>query len=364
MLLYQIGITLIPGIGDINAKKLIAYYGSARSVFIEKTSVLSKIPGIGRTIIRSITNQDVLRIAERELKFIQQHNIKPYYFLDDEYPERLKHCVDSPVMLYSLGDANLNTEKIISIVGTRKATAYGREICEQIISGLSPLKPLIVSGLAYGIDTCSHRISLKYSLPTVGVLAHGLDRIYPGQNKALAKKMVNQGGLLTDFISETNPDRENFPKRNRIIAGLCDALIVVESAISGGALITANIATSYSRDVLAIPGKLGDKFSEGCNYLIKTNKAALAQSSQDIIEMMNWDKKENSLKPKQLNFFREFTDEEKVIYKIIKDNGSSGIDNIVIKSGLSATQAASVLLNMEFEGIIINLPGKVFKIST
>jgi DNA processing protein len=360
LLIYQIGITLIPGIGDVNGKKLISYCGSAEAVFREKKRNLLKIPGIGQSTVNSIVSQKVLERAEQEIVFIEKFGIKPLYFLDKEYPGRLKHCIDSPILLYFMGNADLNAERIVSVVGTRRASDYGKEYCDKIIEGLSDVNVLVVSGLAYGIDTQAHKAALHHNLPTVGVLGHGLDRIYPYANKSMAEKMINQGGLLTDFISKTNPDRENFPKRNRIVAGLCDALIVVETAMKGGALITANIANSYNRDVFAVPGKLGDKFSEGCNFLIKTNKAALIQSADDIKYIMQWDLLDRKA-PKQRKLLIELTPEEEKVVNVIKNDKEVSIDYIVSQSGLSNSKVASALLNLEFEGVVKSLPGKMYK---
>lgn len=361
MLIYQIGITLIPGIGDINGKKLISYCGGAEAVFKESKKNLLKIPGIGNSTVQSILSQKILERAESEIKFIEKFGITPLFFSEKEYPQRLKHCEDGPLMLYYKGNADLNTERIVGIVGTRRATEYGKEMCDNIVEGLTDLNVLIISGLAYGIDTHAHKAALNNNLQTVGVLAHGLDRIYPYANRSLAEKMVQNGGLLTDFKSKTNPDRENFPKRNRIIAGLIDALIVTESAARGGALITANIANSYNRDVFAIPGKVGDKHSEGCNFLIKTNKAALAQSAEDIKYIMRWELSSDK-QAKQKKLFIELTEEEEIIINILKENSESGIDYIVHKSGLSNSKVAAILLNLEFEGLVKSLPGKIYKI--
>jgi len=319
-----------------------------------------KIPGIGQSTVNSIISQKVLERAEQEMEFIEKFGIKPLYFLDKDYPSRLKHCIDSPILLYFLGNADLNAEHIVSVVGTRRASEYGKEYCDKIIEGLSDINVLVVSGLAYGIDTQAHKAALQNNLQTVGVLGHGLDRIYPYANKSLAEKMMDNGGLLTDFISKTNPDRENFPKRNRIVAGLCDALIVVETAMKGGALITANIANSYNRDVFAVPGKLGDKFSEGCNFLIKTNKAALIQSADDIKYIMQWDLVDRKA-PKQRKLLIEFSPEEEKVVNVIKNSKEVSIDYIVSQSGLSNSKVASALLNLEFEGVVKSLPGKMYK---
>ena len=362
MLLYQIGITLIPGVGDINGRKLISYCGSVEAVFKEKKTALLKIPGIGSSTVNSIVSQSVLKRAEEEIVFIEKHRISPLFYLDKSFPRRLNHCADAPLMVYYKGNADLNSEKTVSIVGTRRSTDYGRHICNEIIEELATLDILVVSGLAYGIDTCAHKAALKNELNTIGVLAHGLDRLYPADNRNLAKEMGKQGGLITEFLSNTNPERENFPKRNRIIAGLADATIVVESAARGGALITAGIANSYNRDVFAVPGKLHSKYSEGCNMLIKTNRAALMQSAADVILMMQW--QPESKKPaKQRKLFVELTPDQEKIVEILKENEETHIDDIAIKSSFTGSKIAAVLLNLEFEGIVSSLPGKMYRLN-
>ncbi len=362
MLVYQIGITLIPGVGDVNGKKLISYCGSAEAVFREKKKALLKIPGIGENTVNSIVNQDVLDRAEEEVAFVEKFNIRTLFFTDIGYPKRLKHCIDSPMLLYYKGNADLNAHKIIGLVGTRRATEYGKEICSKLVEDLSYLKVLIVSGLAYGIDARAHQAALQNGLETLGVLAHGLDRIYPQAHKPMAEKMIRSGGLITEFLSKTNPDRENFPKRNRIIAGIIDALVVVESAIKGGALITANIANSYDRDVFAVPGKLSDKFSEGCNFLIKTNKAALIQSAKDIEYIMQWEEQAKDLS-RQHKLFEELSPEEERIMKLINEKDEVSIDYLVLQSQQSSSKIAAILLNLEFKGMVKSLPGKMYKSS-
>jgi DNA processing protein len=362
MLLYQIAITLIPGIGDVLGKKLISYCGNPESIFREPKKMLRKIPRISDKLISAIGNKDLLNRAEKELRFIEKYRIKPLYFQDKDYPSRLKNCVDSPILLYYKGKAEMNIPKVIGIVGTRSATDYGKEICNKIILELVDHKVMIVSGLAYGIDSCAHRAAIAAGLPTVGVLGHGLDRIYPFQNKGLAEKMIHYGGLLTDFISETKPDRENFPQRNRIIAGLCDAIVVVEAAKKGGALITADIANSYNRDVFAVPGKIGDLFSEGSNFLIKINKAALIQSGEDIKYMMGWDTPKPGKTHQQRKLFIEMTPEEEIIVNVLSNQGETCIDELTIKSGLSMSKCSAALLNLEFEGVIKSLPGKMYSL--
>jgi DNA processing protein len=360
LLLYQIALTLVPGVGDIGAKKLVAYCGSAEAVFKEKRKNLIKIPGLGETTANAIVSSSVLDRAAKEIDYTGKHNIKPLFFLDRDYPFRLKNCIDGPVLIYYKGSADLNSSRILGVVGTRRATIYGKDMCRDLIREITMPGLLVVSGLAYGIDTYAHKSALENQMPTVAVLAHGLDRIYPDQNRGLAEKMIRNGGLLTDFMSETNPDRENFPKRNRIIAGLCDALVVVETAKRGGAMITANIANSYNRDVFAFPGKTTDNWSEGCNFLIKTNKAALIQSAEDIRYIMQWEDKAMAKPGRQKQLFREFTPKEEIVMKILEVNKVVSFDYLVIESKLTASKIAAILLNLEFDGIVKNLPGKMF----
>jgi len=362
-LLYKIGITLIPGIGDINAKKIIAYCGGVEAVFKEKKKALLKIPGVGLTLADSIVKHNVLSRAEKEITFINKYKITPLFFLDKGYPERLKHCADSPVMLYFKGNSDLNSHKIIGVVGTRNATDYGKKICREIIEHLALYGVLIVSGLAYGIDIHAHRAALNFGLSTVGVLGHGFDRLYPAAHKITAEKMLKQGGLITEFISNTMFIPENFPKRNRIVAGMVDAVLVIEAAKEGGALITADIANGYNRDVFAVPGRIGDHFSEGCNNFIKTNKAALIGSAGDIIYFMGWkeqkDKKSENI---QKQLFTELSEDEKKIVDILNGAGSMSVDMISINVNMQTSKVAAILINLEFLGIIKCLPGKIYKL--
>jgi len=362
-LLYQIALTLVPGIGDVLGKKLVSICGSAEAVFREQRRMLSKIPRINHSILDALGDKTIFERAEKEVYFVERYKIKTLFFLDKEFPFRLKNCFDGPILLYFKGNANLNNPKVIGIVGTRNATDYGKEICRSLIDGLQPEEVLIVSGLAYGIDSCAHRCSLEKGMETVGVLGHGLDRIYPYMNKGLAERMIRNGGLLTDFTSGTKPDRENFPSRNRIIAGLCDALIVVEAARKGGALITAGIANSYNRDVFAVPGRIGDLYSEGTNFLIKSNKAALIQSTGDIKYMMGWDVPDKHPSSGQRKIFIELTEEEKIIVGILTSAGKTGIDELAILAGISMSKVSVALINLEFEGVVKSLPGKVYELT-
>lgn len=362
-MLYKIALTLLPGVGGVGARKLLAHTKSAEGVFREKKSTLAKIQGIRESNLEVFndTSEYIIR-AEEELEFIEKHNIKPYFLTDDDYPYRLKQCSDSPLMIYTTGNADLNSKYVLSVVGTRKATEYGREMCDKIIKGLADLGVLIVSGLAYGVDTAAHKCAIDASLPTVGVLAHGLDRIYPFANVQLAQQMNENGGLITEYVSKTEPDRENFPMRNRIIAGLADATIVIEASSKGGALITADISNSYNRDVFAVPGRIGDTYSEGCNNLIKTNRAALLQKAEDIMYIMGWDSKPIKPQPVQRKLFINLNPEQESLIKILEQDGECSIDHLSVKSTLSPSKVANALLSLEFEGLIKTLPGKIYKI--
>jgi DNA processing protein len=360
---YQIGLTLIEGIGDINAKNLLAYCGSAREVFKQKKAHLQKIPGIGDFLANSIVgSKDVLLRAEEEIEFIHKYSIKPIFFTDEDYPARLKFCSDGPILLYYKGNADLNSEKIIGVVGTRKPSDYGKQKTTELINELSSTGALIISGLAYGVDVYAHKAALDNDLDTVGVLAHGLDRIYPQLHDKIAKRMINQGGLLTDFMSGTNPDAVNFPKRNRIVAGLCDALVVVESKRTGGSLITATIANSYNKDVFAFPGRAGDSLAEGCNGLIKRNRAALIENAADLLYAMQWleeDKKANQ--SKQIPLQLDLSEDEKKIIQLFSSKKSIHMDEICQTTGLAISSVSALLLQLEFSNLIKSKPGKLFE---
>ncbi len=360
---YKIALTLIPNIGDILAKRLVAYCGSIQGVFEEKKSSLQKIPGIGSFHADDIVNHTIFDRAEEELIFIEKNNITPLFYLDNNYPKRLTYCEDSPVMLYYKGNANLNSEKIISIVGTRDATEYGKKLCEKLIADLAGHSVLIVSGLAYGIDICAHKAALDNKLSTVCTLAHGLDRIYPAIHRSTAEKMVENGGWLTDFTSKTVPDRENFPRRNRIVAGISDATIVIESKKSGGSLITADIANSYNRDVFAFPGRIDDVCSEGCNNLIKQNKAALIQSAADLVYILGWEQTKNMKAPQQKKLFLELSNDEELLVNALKENESVTIDELCFASKLPMSKVSALLLTLEFSGIVKSFPGKAYRLN-
>jgi len=359
---HLIALTLIPGIGHTNAKKLIVWAGDAEAIFKEPRSRLMKIPGMAKILGDGVNMKALLLRAEKEIHFIRNSKITPlYYYDDDHYPWRLKHCADSPLLLYFKGNEEFREKRTLAIVGTRKSTSYGRRICEEIINDFGSDEVLIISGMAYGIDTCAHRKALSSGLSTLGVLAHGLDRIYPNENRNMARKMLSQGGLITEFMSDTKPDRENFPKRNRIIAGLSDAVLVVESATKGGAVITANIANSYNRDVFAVPGRTSDEYSDGCHLLIRRNIAALARTADDIRYSMGWERRAEKKKSNE-EILKRYAGEEKAILSIILKKEQASVDEIVLISGLGASRSASVLLKLEFEGVISGMPGKMYEI--
>jgi DNA processing protein len=358
---YTLALSLIPGIGPVNARSLISYCGSPAQVFKTKKHLLLKIPGIGESTADAIVHHNPFKRAEEEIKFSEQKKITVLNFLDNNYPNRLKQCVDAPLLLFYTGNADLNAEKVLGIVGTRNATDYGRNICEDLIEDLIDLNILIISGLAYGIDIAVHKACVKRNIPNIGVLGHGLDRIYPSVHKDTAKRMIENGGLLTEFLSGSQPDRQNFPRRNRIVAGLIDALVLVETADDGGALITATIADSYNKDVFAYPGNIHNKYSKGCNLLIKTNRAALVENANDILDMLRW--KETQIKPKvQRELFIELSDEERLIYDMMKKFEELSIDQLTAQLSITPGTLANALLNLEFQGIVSALPGKRYKL--
>jgi DNA processing protein len=362
---YQIGLTLIEGIGDVNAKSLLAYCGSAAEVFKQKEAQLLKIPGIGSMWAKSIVkSKDVLKRAEEEIKFIEKYNITPLFFTDENYPTRLKYCSDSPVLMYYKGKADLNSEKIIAVVGTRKPSEYGKEKTQEFVAELKDTGAIIISGLAYGVDVLAHKTALDNGLDTVGVVAHGLDRIYPQLHDKVAKRMIAQGGILTDFMSGTNPDAVNFPKRNRIVAGLCDALVVIESKRGGGSLITATIANSYNKDVFAFPGRAGDVLAEGCNGLIKQNRAVLVENAADLLYAMQW--QDIGKKPKaskQIPLLLNLSDDEKKIMDVFSKKPSLHIDEICQTTEFTISKISALLLQLEFSNIINSRPGKMYELA-
>ena len=362
-LLYQIALTLIPNIGDVHAKALVNHFGTAEAIFHAPNRELDGLDGIGPVRAKAIKNFKDFTRAEEEILFIKKYKIKPLFLTDKGYPQRLLNCYDCPPLLYFKGNAELNSSKIVAVVGTRNHNEYGKNICEKLVEQLMNEEVIIVSGLAFGIDSIAHRTALKNNMKTVGVLAHGLDRVYPSQNKTLAKEMISNGGLLTEFRSNTIPDRQNFPGRNRIVAGISDAIIVIESGLKGGSLITAELANGYNKDVFAIPGRVNDSKSEGCNYLIKNNKAALITCADDVLENMGWKQSKKPSPQKQRELFIELTTNEKIVVDILQFQQQLHIDELYIKSKLSSSAVAQALLMLEMQGVVSSLPGKMYKIT-
>lgn len=363
---YKIALSLIPKIGHITAKKLVSYVGSFEGVFKQKKSSLLKIPGIGSVLADLIINTKVIPKAEEEIEFILKNKITPIFYLDNNYPERLKHCDDAPILIYTLGDIDLNSRKILSIVGTRKATTEGVAFCQKLIKDLKEREhnPVIVSGLAYGIDATAHRAAVGNGLLTIAVLGHGLDIIYPASHKKLAKEIIAHGMLITDFPSKSIRDKNNFIKRNRIIAGLSDATIVIESGEKGGSLVTADIANSYNRDVFAVPGRISDIYSKGCNNLIKTNKASMLTSVEDLEYLLGWEPGKKNNDSFQRELFLNLNEEEQVITDILKKYNELPIDSICVKCNMPTSKVSPILLNLEFKGVVRTLPGKIYKLIT
>ena len=359
---YQIALSLIPGIGCVNAKTLVAYVGSIEGIFSEKESSLKKIPGIGEVTAKSIINQGVLCRAEEEIATIKKHQIQTYFYLEEDYPYRLKRCADAPLVLFSKGNINLNKRQMVAIVGTRNATSYGKECCQLLVDTMAERSGYcVVSGLAYGIDIAAHKACLKSGVPTIGVLAHGLDQVYPRLHKNTAEKMQVDGRLVYDFICEPEFDHKNFLKRNRIIAGLCDATIVVESAEKGGSLVTADIADSYNRDVFVFPGRANDPYSKGCNKLIRENKANLIESLDDLEYFMSWQPEIDKPRKIQRQLFVELTTEEEKVVDALR-GGEQFVDQLCQKCQLPMSKVSSLLLDLEFKGMVISLPGKMYKL--
>ncbi len=352
--LWAVGLTLLPGIGNITAKRLIAFCGGLEGVYRQTPSSLQRIPGIGPGLSRALSQGQALRLAESEMAFIRKEQIRILVYLDQHYPERLKMCEDGPVVLYVKGAGGLECRRNVAVVGTRKATDYGRECTRKLVQGLAGKVDQVISGLAYGIDAEAHKSALDNGIPTFAVLAHGLDHLYPAVHRKLAGRMLEKGGLITEFASGSLPDREHFPRRNRIIAGMCDATIVVEAAEKGGALITADLADSYNRDVFALPGRTNDPMSSGCLKLIRSQKAGLISSAEDVLYDMNWDE-EKASSGHQTSLFPGTNPLAEGIWDILTECRS--LDELQPESGLSQGRLRALLLEMELEGWVEAIPG-------
>lgn len=361
-LLHLLALQNVAKIGDITAKKLIGHCGSAEAIFKEKRKNLTRIDGIGDLTIKDLFEVSHFKAAEKELKFIKENDIECLYFMDANYPDKLKHCIDGPILLFQAGNVDLYKKRIISIVGTRKITTYGIAFCEQLVEQLAVFNPVIVSGFAYGADITAQKAAIKHNLQTVGCLAHGLNQIYPATHKKYMVDVEKNGGFLTEFWSSSNPDRENFLKRNRVIAGLSEATIVIESAERGGSLVTADIANSYDRDVFAVPGRITDLQSIGCNNLIKYQKAHLLSNPMDVPYVLNWELEEKKKPAIQKQLFVELDEQEKVIYNYLKNKEKESLDIIALECQIPIFKVAGILLNMELKGVMRPLPGKMFEL--
>lgn len=361
-LLYKIGVSIIPGVGPITARKLISYTGSEEAVFKEKKTNLLKIPGVGEIVASKLNLDEILKKATEVYNFTQRYNIKTFFYLDKNYPKSLQKYDDSPIILYTKGDIDFNKGKFLSVVGTRSITHYGENLCNNLITDLAKegFNPIIVSGLAYGVDATAHTSALNNSLKTIAVLGHGLDRIYPSSHKELAQRIMDNGALITEFINNSPIDASNFVRRNRIIAGLSEAVIVIESPLKGGSLITAEYAVQYSKDVFAFPGRSGDKYSAGCNYLIKTNRAGLIEKADDLIYNLSWEK--NEKKAKQPTIFIEFNEDEKIIVDLLSNNELINVDTISYETNMPINKVLSLLFGLELNGAVKALPGRMYKL--
>lgn len=366
LLQLQIALTLIKDVGPIIGRSLVSYCGGVEAVFKEKSSRLEKIPGIGKITAEKIAGHDktIFSRAEKEVAFVRKNKVQAFFYLDEIYPQRLKRFDDAPLMLYHKGNVNYDCKKILAIVGTRKTSEYGRIVTEKFVEDFAPHDMLILSGLAFGVDIAAHRSALKFNIPTTGVLAHGLDTIYPGEHRSTAERMIENGSVLTEYMSGTIPDRNNFPSRNRIVAGLADAVLVIESALKGGALITAEIANSYNKDVFCVPGNIDAAMSQGCNYFIRTNRAMLCDSPTSLLDAMNWNSENVPVKKKaQLDLFHQLNDDEKVLVTLLNAQGQLSIDSISMQVSLPVSKVSSTLLNLEFAGYVKSLPGKMYQLN-
>jgi len=358
---HQIALTLLTGGGKKKIRKILSHFEDSTAFFKADKHRLKTIPGIGEKFLQQLNREKALREAEKYTNYIDQQRIQTLFYTDPAFPYRLNQCDDAPVLMYALGELQCNMPRVVSVVGTRNASNYGRKICEELIHAFVGKDVVVVSGLAYGIDIYAHKLCTELGIQTIGVLGHGLDRIYPHAHIPIAKKMIENGGLLTEFLPGSKPDRENFPMRNRIVAGMCDATIVIESGERGGSLITAELANDYARDVFAFPGDITREYSIGCNYLIQKNKAHLITSSDDFLEIMDWKdtpKKEN----KQMQLFTDLDESEVKIVTILKENQEVSIDVLAIKSEIPVRLMSGILLGLELKGVVKALPGKRFSL--
>ncbi len=359
---YQIALTLLPQVGPVTARNLISYCGSPKAVFTASTKDLLSIPRIGHKIAARVLAQGLLEKAHQELERLQRDNIHTLFYLEENYPARLKKYEDSPICLFFKGNGSISPERSIGIVGTRNPSPYGIQVCEKLVTELAPWNATIISGLAYGIDSVAHRTACQSGLSTLGVMANGLGSVYPKSNTPLANRMLEQGGLISEHLYHTEPEKDFFPMRNRIIAGLADVIVVIESGKTGGSLITAEFANRYHKEVFAVPGRVTDERSAGCLFLLKNHKARILESAEDLITNLNWEKSQD-YSPRQQELFSDLEGPAKIIVDLLSGVSGKGIDEITLAANLPVAATVSILIDLECRGMVRSLPGKRYEIS-
>jgi DNA processing protein len=363
-LLHLISLIRVPQIGCIHARTLLSHFGSAEAIFKSSVSALEQIEGIGKIRARSIKSFHDFGGSEKEISFLQRYGIRALTIQDADYPQRLLPAYDAPVLLFYKGNTSLNPTRMISVVGTRRNSDYGKQVTEKIIRDLVPYEVTIVSGLAFGIDAIAHKQALKEGLPTVAVLAHGLASLYPPEHKQLSRQILKQGGLLTEYSSQTQADKHHFPIRNRIVAGISDCTLVTETAVKGGSMITADLANGYFREVFAFPGRATDFKSAGCNWLIRNNQATLLENTQDLVQLMGWEKKTQAPEKIQGDLFIPLTEVEQRIMDLLKEREQMHIDVINATTGFPNSRNAAALLELEMKDLVLSMPGRIYRMKS
>jgi len=366
-LVEQIALTLLQNIGHRKIRTILQHIDT-ESFFRVSKRRLKEIPSLGEKTLLNLNRDEALLKAEQLLSYFEKNDISPIFFQSEEYPYRLNQCEDAPILLFKKGNMHFNQPKVIAIVGTRNATKYGKRCIDELLDGLKEQNVIVVSGLAYGIDIYAHQRCIELGIQTIGVLGHGLDRIYPSIHKNIANQMLENGGLLSEFLPGTLPDREHFPMRNRIVAGMCDALVVIESKRGGGSLITATIYNSYNKDIFAYPGKANDTLSEGCNGLIKSHRANLIESAADLLYMMNWNEKNNNSPAKasknnQIPLLVNLSLDEQIVTKAFENKNQLHIDEVCYATNFTISKTSTLLLQLEFSNVIKSLPGKIYQMN-
>lgn len=364
-LLYRLALAMVPNIGPVYAKKLLDHFGDAASIFSATTAALGKVPGIGSARATAIRSFDQFPLAAKELAFVEKYSIRCIFFTDKDYPHRLLGFKSAPILLYYKGNADLNCRRIVSVIGTRTPTEYGKRMVEQLVGELAAYGPLVISGLAYGIDAVAHAAALKYCLPTLGVLGHGLDQIYPPQHKALAREMVKHGGLITNFNTGAEPASYNFPVRNQIVAGMSDVVVVAETGIKGGSMLTVEAALGLKKKLFVFPGRITDKASSGCNKLIQEGSARLLLSASQLSAEMGWNALNKPdaapLEGREAQAAKDLSDQEKIVLRLLIGKETTSVDQLSDQVQLSSTAIAMALLNLELKGLVLPLPGKMYR---